>query len=133
MRIITFYQTVPPSVGGGPGSVYAQHLTHFSNLKRREYTRTAFLSDLYDDINTWKSKGNQIISIGDTNKYILGKKIRNSATKLGPRELITDKYGSMGPGTTRANKKQLAIHGICGSQGITIFQGGYLPYHFGPK
>ena len=58
--------------------------------------------------------------MGDTNNYILSKKIRNFSTKLGLRELITDRHGLEGPGTTRANKKQQPIYGIWGSQGITI-------------
>ena len=71
--------------------------------------------------------------MGDINKYVLSKKIRNSATKLGIRELITDRYGSMGSGTTISNKKKQAIYGIWGSKGIKIFQGGYIPFHFGTK
>ena len=71
--------------------------------------------------------------MGDINKYILSKKTRNFPTKLGLRELITDKHGSMGTGTIRPNKKHKAIYGIWGSQGIKISQGGYLPYHFGIK
>ena len=71
--------------------------------------------------------------MGDINEYILSKKISNFATKLGLRELITDRHGSLGPGTTRANKKQQAIDWIWVSQGVTISQGGYLPFHFSPK
>ena len=85
IHIITFYRPVPPVAGGGPGSVYAQHLNHLSNLKRRECTIIAFLSDLSDDINTWKSKGFQIIIMGYTNENILSKKIRNFAKTLGLR------------------------------------------------
>ena len=40
------------------------------------------------------------------------KKNRNFATKLGLRELITDRRGSYGPGITRYNKKQQSIYGI---------------------
>ena len=71
--------------------------------------------------------------MGDINEYILSKKINNFATKIGIRDLITDIHGSMVPGTTRSNKKQEAIDWIWGSQGITIYQVGYLPFHFGPK
>ena len=74
----------------------------------------AFLSDLSNNISTWEITGYQIILMGDINKFILSKKISNFATKLGLRELITDRHGSMGPGTTGANKKQQAIEGIWG-------------------
>ena len=74
IHIITLYRPVPPTSGGGPGSVYTKHLTHFSNLKIRECPRTAFLSDLSDNIITWKIKGDQIILLGDINKYVLRKK-----------------------------------------------------------
>ena len=69
-----FLQTGPANSGGGPGSVYAQHTTHFYNLRRREFPITDFLSDLADDIKTWKTKGYQIIQIGYINEYILSKK-----------------------------------------------------------
>ena len=38
----------------------------------------------------------------------------------------------MGPGTTIDNKKQQAIDGIWGSQGIKVSQVWYLPFHLGP-
>ena len=47
----------------------------------------------------------EIIILGDINEYILSKKMRNFATKLGLRDLITYRHGSMGPGIKRANKK----------------------------
>ena len=72
--IIKFYRPVPPTAGRGPGSVYAQQTTHFSNLRRRELPITNFLPDLDDDIKTWKTKGYQIILIGGINEYILSKK-----------------------------------------------------------
>ena len=71
--------------------------------------------------------------MGDINEYILRKKIRNFATTLGLRELITYRHGSMGPGKMRYNKKQQAIDRIWVLKGIKIFQGWYLPFHFGPK
>ena len=100
INIITFYKPVPPAAGWGPGSVYAQQLTHFANLNRQECPRTDFLSDLSDDIIIWNSKGYQIILMGDINKYTPSKKIRNSVTKIVLREIITDRHGSMVSGTT---------------------------------
>ena len=58
--------------------------------------------------------------MGDINDYILSKKFRNFAKKLGLRELIIDRHGLEVPGTTRANKKQQSIYGIWGLQGIKI-------------
>ena len=63
--IVTLYRPVPPISGGSPGSVYAQHMTHFSNLRRRECPRTSLLSDIAEYIKTWKNKGDQIILMGD--------------------------------------------------------------------
>ena len=74
----------------GPGSVYAQHLTHFSNLRRKEFPRTSFLSDLVEDINSWENKEYQIIIIGDINEYSISRKIKSFASKLGVQELIID-------------------------------------------
>ena len=65
--IVNFYIPVPPKSGGVPVPVYAQHMTHFSNLRSSEYPRTESLSDLAEDINYWKNKEYQIIIIGDIN------------------------------------------------------------------
>ena len=35
LRIATFYRSVTPSQGVGPGSVYSQHLNHFNRTNRR--------------------------------------------------------------------------------------------------
>ena len=47
--------------------------------------------------------------------------------------MITNKNGGQGPGTTIPNKKGQVIDGIWASQGNIIYQGGYLPFHDGPK
>ena len=47
--------------------------------------------------------------------------------------MITSKHGGHRPVTTRSNKKGQAIGGIWVSQGIIIYQGGYLPFNDGPK
>ena len=75
----------------------------------------------------------QLILIGDMNKYILSYKVRTFFTKLGLYRLIINRHGSVGPDTTRTNKKRQAIDGIWGSQGIYIMKGGYLPLYFGEK
>ena len=68
LRIVTFYRTVPPTAGGGPVLVYAQHMTYVSNLGIRELPRIDFLLYLVEDIKTWKNKGYQIILMGDIKK-----------------------------------------------------------------
>ena len=50
--------------------------------------------------------------MGDINEYIQSKIIMNFTAKIGLQELIIDKHGSLGTGTTRANKKQQEIDGI---------------------
>ena len=49
LNITAFYIPVPPTPVGGPVSVYDQHLTHLSNIKRRE-TRERPLCQ------TWQNK-----------------------------------------------------------------------------
>ena len=108
-------------------------MTHFYNIRKIESPRTAFLTYLADEIETWKTKGDQIILMGDINEYILRKIIGNFIAKIGLQELITERHGSLVPVTTRENKKEEEIYVIWGSQGITISQGIYLTYHFGTK
>ena len=75
-RIETLYRTVPPAIGGGSGSVYAQNLTHYHNINTLQCPRAAFLKNLGKEIELWKEKVDQIILIGDINKYIMGHNIR---------------------------------------------------------
>ena len=35
-----------------PGTI--QHMTHFSDLRRKEFPKMKFLSDLVEDIKSWK-------------------------------------------------------------------------------
>ena len=50
--------------------------------------------------------------------------------KLGLREIITDKHGEEGPGTTRSNKIKNAIDGILGSTGLYTTSCRYLLVHY---
>ena len=58
--------------------------------------------------------------MGDINEYILSHNIRIFMANLGLTEIITNKHGGQGPGTTISNKKVQAIDGIWYSQGIII-------------
>lgn len=129
--LVTCYRPVPP--GPGSSSVYAQHLTYFSDTGRSACPRQAFLDDLRSEICKWKEEGDQVLVMGDINDPINSHKIRAFFAKLGMRELITEKHGTSGPATTRSNKSDEAIDGIWGTLGISIIAGGYLPFHFGPK
>ena len=99
LRIVPFYRLVRPTEGGGPGPVYAQEMSHISNLRRKEFLRKYFLSDKAGDI---KKLGKQRIP-NNLNKYILSKRIRTFTTKLKLWELITDRHESMRPDNTRKN------------------------------
>ena len=85
--------------------MYTQKITQFSNIRRGEFPITAFISDLADDIKTWKTKEDQIILMGEINEKILSKTIRDFTSKLGLRELITDRHESLGPRNTRGKKE----------------------------
>ena len=54
-------------------------------------------------------------------------------SNLGIRELVTDKHGSEGPGSTRSNINNNAIDFIWGSPGLTTTYFGYLPVYYGLK
>ena len=46
LRIANIYRPVPPSAGGGSGSVYAQNLTHFYNINIIQCPIVAFIEEL---------------------------------------------------------------------------------------
>ena len=98
-----------------------------------EFPRVAFTEDLDKEIESRKEKVDHIILMGDINEYILSHNIIIFMANLRLLETINNKYGGQGTGTTRSNKKGRAIDGIWASKGIIISQGGYLPFHNGPK
>ena len=50
--------------------------------------------------------------MGDINEYILSHNIRRFMVNLGLTEMITNKHGGQGPGTTISNNKGQEIDGI---------------------
>ena len=91
------------------------------------------MANLVDLITTWTSEGDQIIIMGDLNKYFYSHKLRIHLSKLGLRELIIYKYVPEGPAMTISNKNNQAIDIIWGSQVLRIPEGGYLSFHQGPN
>ena len=71
--------------------------------------------------------------MGDINEYISSQKIRRFMANLGIKEMTNNKHGGQGTGTSIPNNKCQAFDGIWHSQGIIISQGGYPPFHNGPK
>ena len=67
--------------------------------------------------------------MGYFNEYILRQISRQFFAKIGLREIITEKYGTEGPGTTRSNKRNNVIDGIWGSPGLSTTSCGY-PVHY---
>ena len=74
-----------------------------------------------------------MLLMGDFNEYIISHRCSQYLSKLGIRELITDKHGSEGPCSTRSNKNNNAIDGIWGSPGLATTSCGYLPVNYGLK
>ena len=71
--------------------------------------------------------------MGELNDYILIHVSCQYFSKLGLRELITDKHGPEGPGYTRSNKNNNAIYDIWGSPGLVVNSCIYLPVNDGLK
>eukprot|EP00957_Ditylum_brightwellii_P166981 12711920-Ditylum_brightwellii.AAC.1 len=111
-RVVTFYKPCSPS---GPGLVYTQHTNHFDSIGRDGYPRAELLKGLKEEIKKWGETGDQIVMMGDINKYIHLDSITKWAEEIGMRELITDKHGRDGPATTQGKGGQRAIDGIWGT------------------
>ena len=71
--------------------------------------------------------------MGDFNKYIPIQIYYQYFSKIGLRELITEKHGTEGPGYTTSNKNNNAIDGIWGYLGLEMTFGGYIPVDHGLK
>ena len=71
-----------------------------------------------------------ILLTGDFNNFILSQISLWFFAKLCLRELIIDKHGEEGPGTTRQNKRKNTIGDIWGSPGLSNTSYRYLPVHY---
>ena len=71
--------------------------------------------------------------MGDFNKYIISHRSRQYLSKLGLREIITDKHGTEGPEYTKSNEKNDEIDDIWGSSSLDMTSCGYLPVNHGLK
>eukprot|EP00957_Ditylum_brightwellii_P049612 3763361-Ditylum_brightwellii.AAC.1 len=109
LRIITCYR--PCKLSGGSNSAYAQQLRYFDKIKQQCCPRKQILDDLASNIRQWKEEHEQVILMGDVNKFIGSDEIQQWCESLGLRELITEKHG-LGPATTRSNKSMQAIDGV---------------------
>ena len=133
IRIDTFYRPVPPEKGAGEFPVYSQHLNYFNSSSRRTCLRKGFLQYGKEEIEKRNREGDIILLMGDFNEYILSPKSHLFFSKLGLIELIADKNGTKGPGTTIPNKKNKAIEGICASPRMSKKSYSYLTINHGLK
>jgi hypothetical protein len=79
--------------------------------------------DIKEKVEEWLKKGDQILVMGDFNKYIHKNSMVQFFAKLRMRELITERHGK-GPATTMSNKSGEAVDGIWGTVGIKRTAGG---------
>jgi len=81
-------------------SVYAQHQRYFYSINRSICPRTAFLDDLHEAIQMWRTAGDSILLFADMNDDIQSEQIVNFAHRCNLNELILSRYpDSPAPGT----------------------------------
>eukprot|EP00957_Ditylum_brightwellii_P159592 12148560-Ditylum_brightwellii.AAC.1 len=61
--------------------------------------------------------------MGDANKYIHSKGVKEWCTQLRIKELKSERHRRTGPATTRGRKNREAIDRIWGTPGIRILEG----------
>ena len=109
--IVSFYHPVPQTQGES-GSVYLQQLTYFYDIKIRVCPRQVLLTDIQIQITLCMKEGDQLIAIGDLNKYVLSHQVFTLFAKILMRELIFKKHSPKRLATTRSNRRKHAIGGI---------------------
>jgi hypothetical protein len=123
LRIICAYRPNPPS--GGPFTVYAQHKIYFNSIEDQRCPRAAFIQDLCEAINGFKSEGDHIILLLDGNSDMHKGPLAVSLSECNLREVLLDKYGLNAPSTYRRNQTPTPIDGIWASPNVNIEGGGY--------
>eukprot|EP00957_Ditylum_brightwellii_P050687 3842710-Ditylum_brightwellii.AAC.1 len=125
---MTVYRPCKPS-SKGTSTVYSQQLSYFHFIGRLQCPRNAIMKGIKGKAEEWLKKGDQIIVMGDFNKYIHKNSMVQFFAKLRMRELIMERHGK-GPATTISNQSGEAVDGIQGTAGIKLTGGGYLPFYY---
>ena len=80
-----------------------------------------------------EKEGDLILLMGNFNYYIISHRYCQYLSKIGLRELITDKHIPKVPGSTRSNKNNNSIDGIWGYPRLALTYCGYLAVTYGLK
>ena len=79
-----------------------------------------------EELDKWKKEGYLILLTGNFNESIISHRSRQYFSKIGLREIITDKHGTEGPVYTKSNEKNNDIVDIWGSPSLDMTSCGYI-------
>ena len=129
LRVVSVYRPVESI---GPDTVSAQHRRHLFTLHRDEEPRDAIYSDLFNEVQAWKEKGNHIILGIDANEDVRTGNTLETFRSLGMKDLILGTHGKKSPPATCAkNRNRQPIDAIFATAGIKLVAGGYAPFNVG--
>lgn len=128
-RVICAYRPCKPS-SAGPNTAYSQQLRFYDVQESSEYDvcpRDAILEDLTVAITHWQQEDkDQIILMMDCNQSILSEEIKDWASNIGLREIITEQH--KGHSAPTYHRGTTPIDGIFTSASISTIASGYLPF-----
>jgi hypothetical protein len=131
LRVVTAYRPVI-NTSHGPGTVQAQHERYLSSHDREEEPRAAFYTDLMQEVETWKSKGDQVIIGINANEDVRGRDTARIFAEMDMREGILEAHHDKSPpATCDKNTNREPIDGIFATPGIRIVAGGYSAFNSG--
>ena len=127
LRIVSAYR--PCLNKQGATTVYSQHRRFLDDNNDDRCPRVAWLEDLQVAVRLWKKDGDQIILAADVNQDVRSDEIRDGFRRMGLTNLLMNKYGDRMPATYIDGSDP--IDGLWGTPGITMSQGGMLPFNSG--
>ena len=127
LRIITAYRPTKNTKGSGSNKTYIQQLRYLEKENRGRRPREAFMEDLKNEVEEWRSKGESIIIMCDFNEDVRKDNMEKWRDDLGLCEVMLEGLaGENAPSTF--DKGKSPIDSILCSANIGTVKAGYLPF-----
>ena len=123
-RIVSIYVPTNPSTPG-ESKVYFQHLRMLQSQQVQEDPIKNFWKELWEEIDKWRSNGEQLIIMGDWNNDVSDKTFKELFRQRDLVPAVTSQHEFMSPPATH-NRGKKAIDEIFISSSIKVNRAGFL-------
>jgi hypothetical protein len=127
LRIISAYRTCK-TTNSGSNTTHSQQRRYMDRNNDSRCPRAAMLQDLGNELQKWRTEGNQIILMMDCNEDVNSTPMKAWLNLHGLRNSILDHHNITNNTIPTYHRGSCAIDGIFISSTINIIKGGYMPF-----